>query len=142
MKIDFQNGGYGGHFGFSIATILAVVGLQVSPTLRTKFQVSLHFDSVVEIPNRLSRCGHLGFPIETILTSFDLQRTPTLPNKFRVNWSFGSKEEFKIDFQDGLRGGPLRSTIGLILLIYKSPRYFLPRFESIDKIYFQDGRHP
>ena len=130
LKINFQNGGCGGYFGFSIATILAVLGLQISPTLRTKFRVSLHFDSVVEFPNRFSRCSHLGFPIETILASFDLQRTPTLPNNFRVNWPFGSKEDFKIDFQDGFCGGPLRITTGKILLIYRSPRYFLPRFES------------
>ena len=112
LKINIQNGGCGGYFGFSIATSLSVLGLQVSPTLRTKFRVSLHFDSVVEIPNRFSRCSYLGFPIETILASLDLQRTPTLPNKFLVNWPFGSKEEFKIDFQDGFCGGPLRITIG------------------------------
>ena len=72
--------------------------------------------------------GHLGFLIGTILPIFDLQVTPMLPTKFRV-LNFRS-ERFKL------------------FLIYKSPRCFLPSFESIGlliqekpKIYFQDGGH-
>ena len=39
-KIDFQDGGHGGHFGFLIGTILAIFDLQVTPMLPTKHQVN------------------------------------------------------------------------------------------------------
>ena len=39
-KIDFQDGGHGGHLGFSIATILAIFDLQVTPMFPTKYQVN------------------------------------------------------------------------------------------------------
>ena len=39
-KIDFQDGGHGGHFGFPIGTILAIFDLQVTPMLPTKFRVN------------------------------------------------------------------------------------------------------
>ena len=38
-KIDFQDGGHGGHFGFPTGTILAVFNLQVTPMLPTKYRV-------------------------------------------------------------------------------------------------------
>ena len=71
--------------------------------------------------------------------------------KFRVNWPFGSGEEGEIRFQVGCHDGHLGFPIGSILsiFIYKSPRCFIPSFESIGlsvqekkrKIDFQDGRH-
>ena len=39
-KIDFQNGGQGGHFGFTIGRILVNFDLQVTPMLLTKYQVN------------------------------------------------------------------------------------------------------
>ena len=39
-KIDFQDGGRGGHLGFPIGTILAIFDLQVTPMLPTKYQVN------------------------------------------------------------------------------------------------------
>ena len=39
-KIDVQDGSHGGHLGFSIGTILAILDLQVTLMLPTKFQVS------------------------------------------------------------------------------------------------------
>ena len=39
-KIDFQDGGHGGHLGFSIGTILAIFDLQVTPMLPTKYRVN------------------------------------------------------------------------------------------------------
>ena len=39
-KIDFQDGGNGGHLGFPIGTILAIFDLQVTPMLPTKYQVN------------------------------------------------------------------------------------------------------
>ena len=57
--------------------------------------------------------GHPGFPFLTILAIIDLQVHPKLPTKFQVNWPFDSRGEAKYFF------------------IYKSPRFFLPSFESI-----------
>ena len=39
-KIDFQDGGHGGHLGFPIETILAIFDLQVTPMLPTKYRVN------------------------------------------------------------------------------------------------------
>ena len=39
-KIDFQDGGHGGHLGFPIRMILAIFDLQVTPMLPTKYQVN------------------------------------------------------------------------------------------------------
>ena len=73
-----------------------------------------------------------------------------LPTKFGDNMPFCYGEEQKIDCQDGGHGGHIGSPIRTILaiLIYKSPRCFLPSFKSIGltvqekkrKIDFQDGR--
>ena len=40
-KIDFQDGGYGGHFGFLIGMILAIFHLHVNLLLHCKFQLNL-----------------------------------------------------------------------------------------------------
>ena len=37
--MGFQNGGYGGHFGFPIGMILAIFNLHVNLLLRCKFQL-------------------------------------------------------------------------------------------------------
>ena len=39
-KIDFQDGGNGGHLGFPMGTILAIFDLQVTLMLPTKFPVN------------------------------------------------------------------------------------------------------
>ena len=52
-KIDFQDGGNGGHLGLPIGTILAIFGLQV--TLPSKFGVNWPFGSGEEAKNRFSR---------------------------------------------------------------------------------------
>ena len=54
-KIDFQDGGHGGHLGFPIGTILAIFDLQVTPMLPSKFGVSWPFGSGEEAKNRFSR---------------------------------------------------------------------------------------
>ena len=56
--------------------------------------------------------------IRMILASFDLQVTLMIPTKFQVNWPFGSKEEAKIDFQDGHHGGHFGFPIETILAIF------------------------
>ena len=69
------------------------------------------------------------------------------PTTFRVYWPFSSGEEEKIYFQDGGHlGFPIGSNLAFFF-IYKSPRCFLPSFESTGlsfqekkrKIDFQDG---
>ena len=44
-KTDFQDGRHGGHFGFTIGTILAIFDLQVTSMLPTKFRVNWPFGS-------------------------------------------------------------------------------------------------
>ena len=39
-KIDFQDGGHGGHLGFPIGTVLAIFDLEVTQMLRTKYRVN------------------------------------------------------------------------------------------------------
>ena len=100
-KIDFQDGGHGGHLGFPIGTILAIYDLQVILMLPSKFGVNWPFGSGEEekIDFQDGRHGgHLGFPIGKILATFDLQVTLMLPSKFGVNWPFGSGEEAKNRF--------------------------------------------
>ena len=45
LKIDFQDGGHGGHLGLQIRTILAIFDVEVTPMLPTKFQVNWPFGS-------------------------------------------------------------------------------------------------
>ena len=54
-KIDFQDGGHGGHLGFPIGTILAIFYLQVTLMLPSKFGVNWPFGSGEEAKNRFSR---------------------------------------------------------------------------------------
>ena len=54
-KIDFQDGGHGGHLGFPIGTSLAIFDLQVTPMLPSKFGVNWTFCSGEEAKNRFSR---------------------------------------------------------------------------------------
>ena len=54
-KIDFQDGGHGGHLGFPIGTILAIFDLQITLMLPSKFRVKWHFSSGEEAKNRFSR---------------------------------------------------------------------------------------
>ena len=88
-KNRFQDGGYGGHLGFPIGTILAIFDLQVTLMLPTKFGVNFSL-SVQEKKRKIDfqdgrHGGHLGFSIGTILAIFYLQVTPMLPSKFGVN---------------------------------------------------------
>ena len=54
-KIDFQDGGHGGHLGFPIGTILAIFNLQVILMFPSKFGVNWPFSSGEEAKNRFSR---------------------------------------------------------------------------------------
>ena len=52
---DFRNGHHGSHLGFPIRTILAILDLQVTPMLPTKFWVYWPLGSWEEAKNRFSR---------------------------------------------------------------------------------------
>ena len=101
QKIDFQDGGHGGHLRFAIGTILATFDLQVTRCFLASLEsIGL---SVQEKKRKIDfqdggHGGHLGFPIGRILAIFDLQVTLMLPSKFGVNWPFGSGEEAKNRF--------------------------------------------
>ena len=93
--------------------------------------------------------SHLGFPIRMILATVDLQVTSLLSMNFEsVAISFGSGEKVQNRFSRVAIWDFLSQRFELFL-IYKSPRCFLPSFESIGlsgqkkkgKIDFQDGRH-
>ena len=54
-KIDFQDGGHGGHLGFPIGTILAIFDLQATLMVPSKFGFNWPFGSGEEAKNRFSR---------------------------------------------------------------------------------------
>ena len=55
LKIDFQDGGHGGHLGFPIGMILAIFDLQVTLMLPSNFGVNWPFSSEEEVKNRFLR---------------------------------------------------------------------------------------
>ena len=55
FKIDFQDGGHGGHLGLLIRMILAIFDIQVTLILLTKFQVNWPFRSGEEVQNIFSK---------------------------------------------------------------------------------------
>ena len=54
-KTDFQDGRHGSLLGFTISMILAILDLQVTPMLPTKFRANWPFGSGEEVKNRFSR---------------------------------------------------------------------------------------
>ena len=54
-KIDFQDGGHGGHFGFPIETILAIFDQSVTLMLPIKFEVNWPFNQEKKRKNRFAR---------------------------------------------------------------------------------------
>ena len=77
--------------------------------------------------------SHLRFPIRMILATVDLQVTSILPMNFESIALSVQEKKFKIDFQDGRHGAiwDFLSQRFELFFIYKSPRCFLPSFESI-----------
>ena len=97
-KIDFQDGCHGGHLGFPIGRILAIL-IYKSPLcfLATLESIGLSVQEKKRQIDIQDGCygGHLGFPIGTILAIFGLQVTPMLLSNFGVNLLFCSGEEAK-----------------------------------------------
>ena len=130
-KIDFQDGGHGGHLGFPIGMILAIFDLQITPMLPTRFGVNWPLGSGEEAKNRFSswrpwRPSWISDRHD--FNCFDLQVTPMLPSKFGVNWPFGSGKEAKNRFSRWLPWRPSwisnRQDFSYFF-IYKSPQCFL-----------------
>ena len=69
-KIDFQDGGHGGHLGFPIGMILTIFNLQVTPMPATKFRVNWHFGSGEEVKDRFSRWPPWQLPWISDLNDF------------------------------------------------------------------------
>ena len=64
-KIDFQDGGHGGHLGFLIGTILAISDLQDTAMLPTEFQVNWPFGSGEKSKNRFSDQNDVSYFLST-----------------------------------------------------------------------------
>ena len=65
-KIDFQDGGHGGHLKFPSETTVAIF---LSPVLPTKFLFNWPFNSGEDAEKDFKdggQCGHLGFLIGTV----------------------------------------------------------------------------
>ena len=87
-KNRFSRWLHGGHPGFPIGTILAIL-IYKSPQCSLASLESIGL-SVQEKKRKIDfqdgrHGGHLGFPIGAILAIFDLQVIPMLPSKFGVN---------------------------------------------------------
>ena len=59
-KIDLKDSDRGGHFGFSMETILAIFDLQVTLMLPTKFHFNWPFGSAEEAKNRFQDGGQIS----------------------------------------------------------------------------------
>ena len=96
-KIDFQDGCHGGHLGFSLGTILAILSYK-SPRCFLARLESIGL-LVQEKKRKLNfqdggHGGHLGFSIGTILAIFDLEVTSMLPSKFgELDFRFRRRSE-------------------------------------------------
>ena len=78
IKINFQNGGCGGHLVFPIGMSLTIFIFKSSRYFTSSFE-SIDY-SVQEKTFVIGfQDGHLGIPIGTILVTFDQQVTPILP---------------------------------------------------------------
>ena len=91
-KIDFKDGGHGGHLGFPIEIISATFDQQVTPMLHTKFQFNWSFGSGEEAKNRFSRWQlwrQSWIFDRNDFSYFRYKVTPTLPTKFQANWPSG-----------------------------------------------------
>ena len=60
--IDFQDGCHGGHLGFPIGTILAILIYKSPHMLPNKFQVKWFFDLGEEVRIRFSRSSWISDP--------------------------------------------------------------------------------
>ena len=79
-KIDFQDGGHGGHLGFPIGTILAIFDLQVTLMVPSKFGVNWPFGSGEEatravVGQRSSPAGYILYCNIFIIKPYNIGHT-------------------------------------------------------------------
>ena len=87
-KTDFQDGGFGGHLGFPINTILAHFTPEVVLLLQSRFQLKLTkgLGKMSKTDFQDGGCsGHLGFLIRSVLAILCLLGAPMLLIKFQLN---------------------------------------------------------
>ena len=85
-KIDFQDCGHGGHFGFLIGTIFAIFDLQVTWCFLPSFKLTGLLVQKKKRKIDFTDCGHgshLGFLIGTILAIFYLKSPWCFPSGFK-----------------------------------------------------------
>ena len=134
--MDFQDGGYGGHFGYPISTSLTIFDLQVALILHTKFRVICSFRLGEEVKKTFSRrrvwwpswnstCNGFSYFWSTSQTDTSYQVSSQMTFRVRKR---SSKEIFKM--------ATVASTLDFgqewfsHVLICTSPLYLLPSFES------------
>ena len=85
-KTGFQDGGYGGHFGFPIGMILAIFIYMSTCCCIVSFNlICLVVCKMSKTDFQDGSCGgHLGFLINTILAHFDPEVVLLLQSKFRL----------------------------------------------------------
>ena len=96
-KINFQDGGRGGHLGFPIGTRIS----------ENRFQDGGSGEEAKKRFSRLRQWRPVWIFHRNNLAVLYLQVTPMLLTKFHVKWSLFQKKKRKINFQDGGHGDHL-----------------------------------
>ena len=138
-KINFQNGGHGGHLGFLIRKILANFYLQDTLILPTKFHVNRPFTSGEESKKyTLKMAAILDFQSVRFYLFWICKLSQCYLSSLKSVGLLFQEKKLKIDFQDGGHLG---------LSIQMTSAFFIYKFESVGysvlekkhKIDFQDG---
>ena len=127
-KIDLQDGSHGGHLGFPIRMIKAVLIYSLRCFL--SFQNNWPFVSGEEAKNIFSRRLLISIYHWNNFSYFYLQATRCILPCFKSTGLSVQEKKRKINFQDGGHGGHLRFRIGTILSSF-ALQCFLPSFKSI-----------
>ena len=96
--MDFQDGRHGGHLGFMIEMVSAVLIYQSPLCFLSSFE---SIGLSVQKKQRKIDGGHLGFPIRTFFSLFLIYKSP---QSFLLRFEsigLSVQEKRKIDFQDG-----------------------------------------
>ena len=115
-KTGFQDGGYGGHFGFPISMIVAIFHLHVNLLLQAKFQLHSPCSLRENVENRFWRRPLWQPPWISNWYDFSLFQSRSHPVATEQVLT-QTDQRLKIDFQDGGCGGHLGFSICSILAI-------------------------
>ena len=118
-KTGFQDGGYGGHFGFPMHMILAIFHLHVNLLLLCKFQLNLPCDLQADVQSRFS-IRQLWRPSwisnRHDFSSFRSRSSVATEHVLAQTDQRFWKRMLKIDFQDGHCGSHLGFSMGSSIL--------------------------